>query len=83
MAAASTDDHFRDDKKGGLFSRKGPYLPGKIGLMGAPLYREDGAGGPFYWEDRARGPNEGGPQNFMTPVFCHRLSVGWMGVTWA
>ena len=55
---------FETTRKGGLFSRKGPYLPGKIGLMGAPSYWEDGAGGgPFYQEDRA-----GGPQNFMTPA---------------
>ena len=50
-----TPDRFRDDKKGGLFSRKGPYLYGKIVPMGAPLYREDGAC------HKILGPREDGP----------------------
>ena len=45
MAAASTDDHFRDDNKGGYSHGRGPIFPVKQGRGGPPLYREDGAGG--------------------------------------
>ena len=64
MAAASTDNCFRDDNKGGLFSRRAPYLPSKIGPRGAPLYREDGAGEPHFIGKMGPGggPNKGGPK---------------------
>jgi len=55
MVAASTDDCFRDGKEG-LFSRKGPYLPGKIGLMGAPLYQENGGGEAHFTGKIGPGP---------------------------
>ena len=67
MKAASTDDRFQDDKKGGPILTEGA-------LSSRPSYREDGAGGgPSSQEDVAGGPHlpgkmgPGGSQNFMTP----------------
>ena len=73
MKAASTDDCFQDDKKGGPILTEGA-------LSSRPSYREDGAGGahlpgrmgpggpifPVRWG--RGGPIEGGSQNFMTPA---------------
>ena len=47
-----TDDHFRDDKKGGLFSWKGPYLPG---------------GSPILSQRWGQGGKRRELQNFTTP----------------
>ena len=45
----------------GPFSRKRPYLPGKIGQMGAPFHREDGTGKADFTKKMGPGaPNEGG-----------------------
>ena len=59
-----TDNCFQYNKKGNLFSRKGPYLPGKIGPRGAHFTRRMGLGAP----------NEGGPQNFMTQAMLNLYS---------
>ena len=63
---------FKTIRRGALFSRRGPYLPGHLtGRMGpgGPSSRENGAGGPHLPGKMGRGgPIEGGPQNFMTPA---------------
>ena len=72
MKAASTDDHFQDDKKGGPILTEGPYLPGHLTERMGPgghLPGRMGPGGPIFpvrwgWG----GLIEGGPQNFMTLV---------------
>ena len=50
MKAASTDDRFQDDKKGGPILTEG-------GLSSQPSYRKDGAGGASSQEDGAGGPH--------------------------
>ena len=45
---------------------EGAHLPGKIVPMWTPFYREDGAKEAYFTRKMGRGPNEGGPQNFMT-----------------
>ena len=53
----------------GPFSRKRPYLPGKIGQTGAPFHREDETRKADFTGKMGPGtPNEGGAQNFMTLV---------------
>ena len=64
MAAANTDNRFRDNNKGGLFSQKGPYLPSEIGPMGPHCTGRMGPGALFYCKDRAGGggANKGAPK---------------------
>ena len=78
MKAASTDDRFQDDKKGGPILTEGGIFPailpggwGPGGPIHAPGRLEDGAGGPP--SSRSMGPggggrSKGGPQNFMSLV---------------